>query len=416
MIECVISVNEAVRLILSQISPLPAEEVPLLQANGRVLYEDVRTRRNVPPFANSAMDGYAVRWEDVAHASPSTPVLLRVLGEVPAGYLARHRVIRGTAVKVMTGAPIPLGADTVVRVEYTEAFSGQIRILEPEKAGSHIRQAGEDIQKGQKVLEKGKLLTPSDIGLLASVGKSRVRVYRRPTVALISTGDELLEVGDPPRPGKIVNSNSYMLGAALQETGAVPVFLGVVRDKRKNLARAVKKALRYDAVMTSGGVSMGDYDFVKEALGDAGVKMQFWQVAQKPGHPLAFGRFGQKPVFGLPGNPVSSAVSFFLYGRPALLKMMGYRKLFLPVIQATLEHEIRKSPGVKEFVRCRLRCEDGRCLASSTGAQGAGILRSLSLAQGLIVAREEETLLEKGSQVPVILLDHRELLQEEMGF
>ena len=401
---------------MKQVSPLAGEEVSILEANGKVLFEDVRARRSVPPFANSAMDGFAVRWQDVAQASAASPVTLRVLEGVPAGYVAKRRVIEGTAIKIMTGAPIPRGADTVVRVEYTDSLRGEVRITGVDGARSHVREAGEDIQKGQMILERGKLLTPADIGLMASVGKSRVRVYRRPTVGLISTGDELLEVGDPPRPGKIVNSNSYTLSAAVQGVGAVPMPLGIVRDKRKSLAAVFKKALRYDVVIISGGVSVGDYDLVKEALGDAGVQMQFWKVAQKPGHPMAFGRIGKKPVFGLPGNPVSSAVSFFLYARPALLKMMGYRELFLPVIQATLEHEIKKSRGLKEFIRCRLRYEADQIFASSTGTQSSGVLRSLSLAQGLIVAGEEQVVLEKGCQVPVILLNHQDLLKGEMGF
>ncbi|MBI2987063.1 MAG: molybdopterin molybdotransferase MoeA [Deltaproteobacteria bacterium] len=411
-----ISVYEAIEVILNQISPLSGEEVPILQAAGRVLCEDVCSRRSVPPFSNSAMDGYAVRWQDVAEASPANPVTLRILESVPAGYVAKRRVVEGSAIKIMTGAPLPRGADTVVRVEHTESAGDDVRINRVDGSGSHIREAGEDIQKGQMILEKGKVLSPADIGLMASVGKSRVRVYRRPTVGVISTGDELLEVGDRPRAGKIVNSNSYTLAAAIRETGAISVALGIVRDKRKSLASVFKRALRYDAVITSGGISMGDYDLVKEALGDVGVEMQFWHVAQRPGHPMAFGRIGRKPVFGLPGNPVSSAVSFLLYARPALLKLMGHRNLFLPVIQATLEHEIKKSRGVKEFIRCRLRFEEGRSFASSTGAQGAGMLRSLSLAQGLIVAGEEQTFLEEGSQVPVILLNHHDLLQSEAGF
>ncbi len=411
-----ISVHAAVETILSQISPLSGEEVPILQATGRVLFEDLRARRSVPPFANSAMDGYSVRWQDVAQASAANPVTLQVLETVPAGYVAKRRVDEGSAIKIMTGAPLPRGADTVVRVEYTESVGDHVRISRVDGSGSHIREAGEDIRRGQTILEKGKVLTPADIGLMASVGKGRVRVYLRPAVGVISTGDELLEVDERPRPGKIVNSNSYTLAAAIRESGATPVPLGIVRDKRKSLASVFKRALRYDAVITSGGISMGDYDLVKEALGDVGVQMQFWQVAQKPGHPMAFGRISRKPIFGLPGNPVSSAVSFLLYARPALLKMMGHRNLFLPVIQATLEHEIKKSRGVKEFIRCRLRSEEGQSFASSAGAQGAGVLRSLSLAQGLIVASEEQTLLEKGCRVPVILLNHQDLFKEEMGF
>jgi molybdopterin molybdotransferase len=243
-----------------------------------------------------------------------------------------------------------------------------------------------------------------------------VKVYRRPSVGLISTGDELLNVNDPPRPGKIVNSNSYTLAAAIEETGAIPHLLGIVRDNRKGLVAAVKRALRYDVIMTSGGVSVGDYDFVKEALGEVGVRMQFWKVAQRPGHPMAFGRISSKPVFGLPGNPVSSTVSFLLYARPALLKMMGHKKLFLPVVQAILEHPIQKNHRLKEFIRCRVRPLDGELSVSSTGTQSSGVLRSLSLAEGLIVAREEQTVLEKGSRVPVILLRQRDQLQMELGF
>jgi molybdopterin molybdotransferase len=414
--EGVITVEAAVRLVLKQISPLAAEEVPILRANERILHENVRANRKVPPFANSAMDGFAVCWQDVARASGTEPILLRILEEVPAGYVARYRLRQGTAIKIMTGAPVPPGADTIVRVEYTEPLAGQVRILKTDGAGSHIRKAGEDIEKGQTILARGKRITPADVGLMASVGKSRVKVYRRPAVGLISTGDELLNVEDPPQPGKIVNSNSYTLAAAVEETGAVPYVLGIVRDKRKSLAAAFKKAIRYDVVMISGGVSVGDYDFVKEALEDVGVRMQFWKVAQRPGHPMAFGRIGNTPVFGLPGNPVSSTVSYILYARPALLKMMGCKKLFLPVVQAILEHDIKKSRGMKEFIRCRLRRENGQPLVSSTGTQSSGVLRSLSLAHGLIVGNEEQIILEKGSRVPVILLNHHDLLQAEMGF
>ena len=411
-----ISVNEAVELILKKVSPLTGEEVPLLEANGRVLFENVRAQRSVPPFANSAMDGFAVRWQDVKGTTTARPVVLRVLDEVRAGYVAKHSVQKGTAIKIMTGAVIPRGADTIVRVEYTESVHGKVRISKVDGRGSHVRGAGEDVQIGRTILQKGKRLGPADIGLMASVGKSKVQVYRRPSVGLIATGDELLEVGDPPRPGKIVNSNSYTLFSAVQETGAIPMSLGIVRDKRKSLAASFKKALRYDVVMTSGGVSVGDYDFVKEALGDVGVRMQFWRVAQKPGHPMAFGRIGRKPVFGLPGNPVSSFVSFLLYARPVLLKMMGHKDLFLPVIRATLEHEIRKSRGVKEFIRCRLRYENNHGFASTTGSQSSGVLSSLSLAQGLIVAHEKETRIAKGRRVPVILLDHHGQGKGEMGF
>lgn len=411
-----ITVEQAVQLILKQIRPLPGEEVPILDARGRILFENVRAARQVPPFDNSAMDGFAVRWADVEHALPDTPAVLRVLETVSAGYVAKQRVTTATAIRIMTGAPVPRGADTIVRVEDTEANGAEVRIRRVEGAGSHVRKAGEDIRSGEIILQKGKRLTSADIGLLASVGNARVGVYRRPTVALISTGDELLNVEDKPQPGKIVNSNSYTLAAAIAEAGAVPRTLGIARDTRKGLAAAFTKALSCDVIVTSGGVSVGDFDFVKEAFGDIGVKMHFWRVAQRPGHPMAFGRIGAKPVFGLPGNPVSSTVSFLLYTRPALLKMMGHQKLFLPVAEATLEHDIQKHHRLKEFIRCRIRREDGQLFVSSTGTQSSGVLRSLSLAQGLIVAREEQEFLAKGSQVPVLVLDSHDQSQAELGF
>ena len=251
---------------------------------------------------------------------------------------------------------------------------------------------------------------------MASVGQAHVAVYRRPNVAIISTGDELLNVDDPPAAGKIVNSNSYTLAAAIAETGALPQVLGIARDTRKGLAAAIKKALRCDVIITSGGVSVGDYDFVKDVLRDAGMRMHFWRVAQRPGHPMAFGRIGGKPVFGLPGNPVSSLVSFLLYARPALLKMMGHRKLFLPVAQARLEHDVAKHHPLKEFIRCRVRRENNEIFVSSTGTQSSGVLRSLSLAQGLMVVHESDELLTKGERVPVILLECPDQLQVQLGF
>ena len=412
----VITVGAAVQLILKQIRPLSFEEVRILDARGRVLFEKVSPATPAKPFDSSAMDGFAVRWADVERASPASPARLRVLETVPAGYVAKQRLVKGTAIRIMTGAPVPRGADTIVRVEDTEASGDQVRIQRAEARGSHVRKAGEDIRSGEVILQKGRKLTAADLGLIASVGKARVKVYRRPAVAIISTGDELLNVEDKPQPGKIVNSNSYTLAAAIAETGAIPHVLGIARDTRKGLVAAFKKALFCDVVVTSGGVSVGDFDFVKEAFGDIGVKMRFWRVAQRPGHPMAFGRVGAKPVFGLPGNPVSSTVSFLLYARPALLKMMGHEKLFLPVAQATLEHDIHKRHHLKEFIRCRIRRENGHLFASSTGTQSSGVLRSLSLAQGLIVVHEQQELLTKGSPVPVLVLDYHDALQAEMGF
>jgi len=363
------------------------------------------------------MDGFAVRWQDVAACCPEEPVSLDIVDELAAGYVSNKMVSPGTAIKIMTGAPVPKGADTIVRVEYTQTSGKQVEIQKTDGAGGHFRQVGEDIARGQAIIDKGKILGPADIGLLASIGRRTVRVRRRPVVAIISTGDELVEVHERPGPGQIVNSNSYTLSCAVQQAGGIPRPLGIVRDKRKSLSKAFEKALESDVVMISGGVSVGEYDFVKEALGDVGVRMRFWQVAQRPGHPMAFGRIGRKPVFGLPGNPVSSTVSFYLYTRPVLLKMMGYKNVFLPVVRATLEHDIKTALGLKEFVRCRLQKRNGEFFAASTGTQSSGVLRSLSLAQGLIVSQERQTALRKGSKAPVIVLSSDVIsLQEEMGF
>lgn len=411
------TVNEAVKLILGTVSPVPTERVAVADGLGRVLCENVRSGRNVPSFANSAMDGFAVRWNDLASASSTAPVTLEVREAVAAGSVARRRVLPGTAIRIMTGAPVPAGADAIVRVEYTETRGDRVAVFRTDGKGSHIRAAGEDIRKGQLILERGKLLGAPDIGLMASIGKATVTVRRRPVVAIIATGDELIGVEDKPAPGKVVNSNGYTLASAVREVGAVPKSFGIVRDSRKRLAGVFRKALACDALITSGGVSVGDYDYVKDALEDAGMRMLFWRVAQRPGHPMAFGRIGRRPVFGLPGNPVSSLVSFILYVRPALLRMMGHENLFMPVVRAKMAHDVRTAPGLKEFVRCRLEQENGRFLASSTGTQSSGVLRSLSLAQALIVAREDQTLLRKGTYAPAILLEDRARLgQKEMGF
>ena len=411
------TVDQAVEWILGTVSPLPSEKVAVAEGLGRVLCEDVRARRNVPSFANSAMDGFAVRWSDVAGVSPSNPASLEIRGEAAAGAVSRKRVLPGTAVRIMTGAPVPAGADSIVRVEHTETRRERVVVSRTDGKGSHIRPAGEDVHKGQLVLDRGRVLGAADVGLMASIGKAAVRVRRRPAVALVATGDELIGVEERPAPGKVVNSNGYTLSCAIREVGAVPRSFGIVRDDRRSLAAAFRDALACDALITSGGVSVGSHDYVKDALADAGVRMRFWKVAQRPGHPMAFGRSGRKPVFGLPGNPVSSLVSFLLYVRPALLKMMGHENIFLPVVRAKMAHDIRTAPNLKEFIRCRLREENGRFLASSTGTQSSGVLRSLSLAHGLIVAREEQTLLRKGSHAPVVLLDHRERwLQRETGF
>ncbi len=399
-----ILVEEALLHILEKISRLGPERIPILQALGRVLAEDIFASRNIPPWDNSAMDGYAVRAEDILGTSKEKPVVLRVLGDLPAGKVFKGQGESGEAVRIMTGAPLPPGFDTVVPVEDTEKDGEQVRILENPGKGKNIRLSGEDVKSGERILEEGSLLRPAHIGMLASIQRSMVSVYQRPRVAVLSTGDELLEIDEPWEEGKIVNSNSYSLAALVAESGGIPIQLGIAKDRREELTAKIRQGLVADLLLTSGGVSVGDYDLVKEMLNELG-QMNFWKVAMRPGQPLAFGMISEKPLFGLPGNPVSCMVSFEQFVRPSIRKMSGYKDLFRPVLQAILREDISKKAGLAHFIRCRLILEKGKIYATTTGEQGSGILSSMVKAQGLIVLPREQTLARVGEAVKVILLD-----------
>ena len=399
-----IAVEEALHLILDQIHPLGRERLNIIQCLGRVLGEDIVARRSIPPWDNSAMDGYAVRWQDIQKASSKKGVVLTVLADLPAGRVFTGEVGPGEAVRIMTGAPLPRGADTVVQVEETKKFADTVRISARPEKGKNIRRAGEDVKAGERVLEEGTILRPAHIGLLASMQRSIVSVYEVPRVAILSTGDELLEIDEPWQEGKIVNSNSYSLTAQVLECGALPLQLGIARDQRDDLAAKIQQGLVADILVTSGGVSVGDYDLVKAMLRELG-KMNFWKVAMRPGQPLAFGMVFGKPLFGLPGNPVSSMVSFEQFVRPSILKMAGHRQLFRPTIKALLKQDIEKKAGLIHFIRCRLVRQGTQIYASTTGEQGSGILSSMVKAQGLIVLPAEGTRVRVGQKVEVILLD-----------
>ena len=399
-----ILVEEALYHILGKISCLGSERLPILQALGRVLAENIFASRNIPPWDNSAMDGYAVREEDILSTSKEKPVILRVLGDLPAGKVFKGRGGAGEAVRIMTGAPLPHGFDTVVPVEDTEKDGERVRILANPGKGKNIRLSGEDVKSGERILEEGTLLRPAHIGMLASIQRSMVSVYQQPRVAVLSTGDELLEIDEPWENGKIVNSNSYSLAALVAESGAIPIQLGIAKDRREDLTAKIRQGLVADLLLTSGGVSVGDYDLVKEMLNELG-QMNFWKVAMRPGQPLAFGMISGKPLFGLPGNPVSSMVSFEQFVRPSILKMSGYKDLFRPTLHAILREDISKKAGLVHFIRCRLILEKGKVYATTTGEQGSGILSSMVKAQGLIVLPREQTLAQVGEAVKVILLD-----------
>jgi molybdopterin molybdotransferase len=400
-----ISVDEALDRILSHIRPLGFEKVSLLDSLGRAIAEDIYAKRNIPPLDNSAMDGYAVRWEDVRNASQDHPIRLEVIEDLPAGFISTRTLEKGKTIRIMTGAPVPKGADTIIPVEESKKEDGFTLIFKAAVLGENIRKSGEDVKQGDRVIFKGDTIRPAEVGMLASVGRSFVNVFQRPLVAILCTGDELVDVDGDVDEVKIVSSNSYTLGAQVKECGAIHLQLGIAKDRKEEIAEKLRQGIRADVLISSAGVSVGDYDFVKDVLKDLGMEMVFWKVAMRPGQPLAFGTIGGKPVFGLPGNPVSSMISFEQFVRPSLLKMMGHRQLFRPVIEAILKEEIRKMTGRRYFIRGTVSFEKNQYFVTTTGVQGSGILRSMVRANGLIVIPEDQEMVRAGEKVTVQLLD-----------
>lgn len=415
-----IAADEALRSVLAQAAPLPAELVEAGAALGRVLAAPVAARRTLPPADCSAMDGYALRAADVANAGPGRAVCLRVSGEVAAGGRAAP-LGPGEAARIFTGAPLPQGADAVVPQEQAEALAGagQVRIAVAAPPGAHIRRAGEDVQAGDEVLPAGARLGPGQIGMLAALGRTLAAVHRRPRVALLSSGDELVEPDGDASGGRIVSSNAYALAAQCREAGALPINLGIARDDPEALAALLRAGLEADLLVSTAGVSVGDHDHVRPVLAALGCRLVFWGVRVKPGYPVAFGIFDGAPdaapgagpgrrgplVFALPGNPVSAMVSFEQLVRPVLLRMGGHRELSRPVLRAELGETLRKSAGRRHYVRVRLSREGGRVVARSTGNQSSGALHSMTLADGLLIFPEAATELRKGSEARVQLLD-----------
>ena len=400
-----ISVEEALKTILVNFRPLGLEKINILEARGRVIGEDVFAPRNIPSANNSARDGYALRCADIKDASREKPVKLKIIEDIPAGTLAVKKIKKGEAARIMTGAVLPEGADSVVHQEDTMKEGKTVIVYTSAEKSENIRFAGEDVRTGDLVVKKGSALRPADIGMLAALGRAFVSVYQKPRVAIMSTGDELVDIEIEPPPGKIVNSNSFSLAAQVMECGAIPIMLGIVKDKKTDLREAFKTALHADLMISSGGVSVGDFDFVKNVMGEIGNAMHFWRVAMRPGKPRAFGAIEGVPLFGLPGNPVSSMVSFEQFVRPSLLKMQGHKKIFRQTIQAVCNDEFQKNPGFRHFIRAVVKKEKDRYVAITTGDQGSGILKSMVAANGLIVIGEEETRIKKGSEVTVQLLD-----------
>jgi molybdopterin molybdotransferase len=401
-----ISVEEAQSRVLAAVEPIDIETIDLIDALGRVLREDIAATHDIPSADNSAMDGYAVRAADVANA----PVTLRVIEDLPAGKIARRTVTDGTAARIMTGALMPNGADSVVQVELTDGGSAtvqiHVQIREAVNVGTNVRRRGEDMRAGDVVLRTGTRIGPAEVGVLASAQRRSVSVARRPTIAILSTGDELVEAGEPIAAGQVVNSNAWSLAALVAQHGAIPERLGIVRDDLDATIAALERALACDFVITSGGVSVGAYDFVKNALEALGAETMFWRIAMKPGKPVALSRLRGRLVFGLPGNPVSSMVSFLLFVAPALRKSMGMTSdLLQPTANVRLLAPLRSKGDRRAYLRVRVGVDEGgELVAQPMTSQGSGVSTSMVGANGLAIVDAGVTSIDAGQIVKTLLI------------
>lgn len=398
-----LSLAEATERILAEAYPLPPERIALQEAQGRVLSANQLATRKLPPWDNSAMDGFAVRSSEV-------PGSLPIAGVIAAGSTPENTLPVGSCLKIMTGAPVPAGADAVVMRESVEELAGQARFTDKPAPGAHIRRAGEDVEKGSLLLSAGAVLGAGELAILAAQGITHLEVFRRPRVVILSTGDELVPLGVMPRAGQIINSNNITLAAQIRDAGGIAIDAGIIGDSRRDTIRALRACIDYDLLITSGGVSVGDFDYVKDAFAEVGMKSVFWKVAIKPGKPVAFGTrqrsAGLPPqlVFGLPGNPASSLVSFELFVRPLLRKLMGHDKIQRDRVLVTLQSEITKEAGRTHFVRAQVRRDGEKLLATPLRKQGSGMLRSMISVDCLLILAAEEEKFSEGAAVPAIAL------------
>jgi len=392
--EQLLTVEEAQAAVLDHIAVIGVERLPLPQALSRTVAEPILAPHDNPPWDNSAMDGFALRHADIASARAAAPIALTVIENIPAGQVGKKTVSAGQAARIMTGAPMPAGADTVVAVEDTRSTPDRVEILDPPYSGANIRRRGEDMRAGEVLIEARTECGPGEIGVLASSQQTYIPVYRRPTVAVLSTGDELVEIDQPPGSGQIVNSNSAALAALATACGAVPVVLPIARDQEQSIRASVETALRSDFVISSGGVSVGDHDYVKKVLHDMGAREILWRVDMKPGRPLYFATIASTPYFGLPGNPVASMMSFLQFVRPAINKASGCAPdtLLLPETRARMLHEVYNRGDRRRYLRAHVRLDDHGCLEADTSHrdQGSHVLTSMLGVDGLVVLEAEE--------------------------
>lgn len=402
-----IAVEEAQRIILGSVERLGEEYVELLDALGRVLAEDIHAPEQIPLWDNSAMDGYALRAEDTRGASEERPVMLKLAGTVAAGRLFEGSLEKGQAVRIMTGAPVPRGADAIIRQEDTQASEQAVSILREVRTGQNVRYAGEDMKAGEQVLQAGTVCRAGIIGLLAAVGKRRVAVHQRPRVSILATGDEILRWDEAPTPGKIHNSNSYALAAQVLHAGGIPALLGSAADEKDMIARRLREGVQADIFLTTGGISVGEYDLIEGTLRELGAEIRVRKVNMRPGKPFTFALLQGKPILALPGNPVSCMVAFELFVRPAMRKMQGHQRLFHPEIIATSTQSILNKDRRPAYMRVRLTRTDPGYTVRVTGDQGSAMLHSMINADGLACV-SGETEIPAGGQVRVLLLDEPE--------
>ena len=408
-----LSVEDARNTILESFNPLESNDIPAIDSLGLTLAEDLYSTVNIPPFNNSAMDGYAVKEEDIISATHETPTYLKVVGTISAGEIPEFTITNGYCARIMTGAPLPNGADTIIPFEETTEMDMQnpkdkikdIGIKTYADIGSYVRASGKDVSEGDLILTKGITIKASTIGLISSIGKSSIKVHRRPHVTILATGNELIPPGHNPVSGKIYDSNTSALIASVIESGGIPRSLGIVKDDIKSLNQAIDIAKDSDLVITSAGVSKGDYDIVKDVLSSKG-KLNFWSVRMRPAKPLAFGLLNSNtPLIGLPGNPVSALVAFEQFCRPVIRKMLGKKYIPRPVITATLQDSIENYDSRRVYARVKVWQENNVYLAKTSGSQESNILSSMAYANGLAICPENEKSKNPGDTVDVIMID-----------